>query len=302
MRVVSKVQAHEDSFPAMGTTAHVVVRGGDDGIVGEAAAQLLAFEALWSRFIPTSDVSRLNQAMGEPVKVSEPTVRLVAAAIEAWKHTGGAFDPTVYDSLVGLGYNRTFSQIRPPTDSRPQHASPGCNGIEIDSRRSRVRLPRGVRFDPGGIGKGLAADLVAGHVMASGASGVVVNVGGDLCTRGSGIHDGWWLVEIDEPATGARSVRVLMDNAALASSTPSKRRWPVGPTEAHHLIDPATGNPAETQWALVTAIAGEAWWAEAATKALILNGPRALPAGVSACMVGRDGSSVYLGDFSRFVR
>ena len=292
----------EQRIDVMGTTAHIVVRGGSDGGMQEAANRLQELEGLWSRFEEDSEVSRLNRAMGRPVPVSQDTLRLFSVAVEAWRRTGGSFDPSIHDALVGLGYDRTFSEIRPSNPPRAPLASPGCEGIEIDAERSLVRLPLGVRFDAGGIGKGLAADIVAEEVMATGVDGVVVNVGGDLRIIGEGPHRGWWTVDIDEPASGVPAIRVAVGRAAIATSTKTRRRWAVGSKEAHHLIDPATGESMTSKWVMVTAVAGSAWWAEAATKALMLKGPGGLPSGISARLVGTDGSVSTLGEFDRFVK
>ncbi len=298
----SAARRAERRLNVMGTTAHIVVLGGGEGTIEWAAVRLQELELRWSRFLEHSEVSELNRAMGQPIPVSDETLRLISVAVEAWHRTSGAFDPSVYEALVGLGYDRTFSKILPVALSPAQLPSPGCAGIEIDAERSLVRLPLGVRFDAGGIGKGLAADIVAGEVMAAGADGVLINVGGDLRTLGEGPHEGWWPVDIDEPASGVSAIRVLVHNAAMASSTTAKRRWAVGSKEVHHLIDPATGQSMSSKWSVVTALAGEAWWAEAATKALMLDGPDALPPGVSARLVGTDGSVLTLGEFERFVR
>lgn len=287
-------------FEVMGTTAHLVVCGADEGLLEGAANRLRSLEHRWSRFLENSEVSQLNRAMGKAIAVSKETLRLFSVAVEAWYRTGGSFDPSVHDALVGLGYDRTFSEIQPGSAARTPLASPGCDGIEIDTRRSLVRVPVGVRFDPGGIGKGLAADIVAEEVFELGVDGVLVNVGGDLRTIGQGPDDGWWTVEINDP--GVATTRLVLGDAAVASSTTSKRRWIVGSEETHHLIDPATGGSMRSRWALVTAIAGEAWWAEAATKALMLNGPAALLPEIAARLVDRNGLVLKSGEFERFER
>lgn len=294
-------QQPELLLEVMGTSAHIAVRGGPQRVAQVTADRLRELEGRWSRFLPDSEVSQLNQAMGKPVRVTPETLRLLSVAVEAWHRTGGAFDPTIYEALVALGYDRTFDDIRPIPEAASQFPAPGCGGIEIDFANSAVRLPLGVHFDPGGIGKGLAADIAVAEAMALGADGALVDIGGDVRTAGVGPNRGYWSVSIDEPG-GIEGTTVVVGQGAVASSTTKRRCWSVGGSQAHHLLDPATGSSMQTPWGFVTTIAGEAWWADAATKALMLNGPEAPLPGVAARLVAHDGSQVLLGDFAGFIR
>jgi len=157
----------------MGTRAHVIVHAREldlaDVLARAAVARLHALEARWSRFRPDSEVSALNDADGARTTVSSETALLVERSIEAWHRTDVAFDPTVLPALVAAGYDRDFSAVREqPSAQAPPVAAPGCEGIVVDA--ASVTLPPGVRIDPGGIGKGLAADLTVDLVMHAGAT------------------------------------------------------------------------------------------------------------------------------------
>jgi thiamine biosynthesis lipoprotein len=264
----------------MGTTAHVIVeaRGSDAARAGVeyARARLQELESRWSRFVPASDVSVLNGAGGSPVIVSADTRLLVERAVEGWQRTGGWFDPTVLDAMVRLGYDRDFDSINRdsplPVTTIP---APGCAGIVVDHVVGAVRLPRGVHFDPGGIGKGLAADLVVEELLRAGAHGALVNVGGDLRAEGTAPGGGGWVVDVEHPITGASAVHVRIGSGAVASTWRTKRAWgPVG-AERHHLVDPATGTSARSGLAGTAVIARRAWWAEVVAKAAFVAGPEA---------------------------
>lgn len=251
----------------MGSDAHVVVEGGCEQLADEARRRLFDLEQRWSRFLPDSEVNRLNDRAGDAVTVSDATVLLVQRAIEAWRITGGAFDPTVLGDLIRAGYDRTFAGLTATPD--PSTLFVGCTDIEISG--NDVRLPNGTGFDSGGIGKGLAADIVAVEVMAAGADGVCVNLGGDLRVLGSS-PDGSWTVAVEHPSFDAPIAHVGLEHGAVATSTTLKRRWVVDGTERHHLIDPQTGLPSTTDLTLATVIAGEAWIAEVLAKAVLLRG------------------------------
>src|SRR5690349_20426127 len=126
----------ERRAPVMGTTAHVVVVG-DARLVETAFARLSDLERRWSRFLPTSELSRLNTHPGLHVVVSPETLLLVQRSIAGWQRTGGLFDPTVLPALRAAGYDRDFAAV--PSHARAMEvvdgaAAPGCAGIQCDER------------------------------------------------------------------------------------------------------------------------------------------------------------------------
>lgn len=263
----------------MGTGAHVLVEAASAPAarvaVERAACRLHELERRWSRFLPDSDVSILNAAGGAPVVVHPDTRLLIERAVDGWRRTRGRFDPTVLDALVALGYDRDLDAIdRGSPDPVPTAVpAPGCEGIAVDRVVGTVRLPRGVHFDPGGIGKGLAADLVAEAAMRDGADGVLVNVGGDLRVEGCAPGGAGWVVDLEHPTSGGEAARVRLASGGVASTWRTRRTW--GPPDAprHHLVDPATGASAFTGLAGTAVLGARAWWAEVVAKAAFVAGP-----------------------------
>jgi FAD:protein FMN transferase len=259
----------------MGGTGHVLVLGRDAvRLLAYARGRLDALERAWSRFLPGSDVSRLNAAGGRAVGVGPDTVALLRTARRYWQLTDGQFDPTVHAAMLAHGYDRDLAAVRAagapaPAAARP---APGCAGLEVDAA-GRARLPAGVGFDPGGIGKGLAADLVAAELLARGAAGALVNVGGDLRAAGRAPGPYGWVVTVPDPYDAGRErARLALDDAGVATSSTLRRRWTAGGREVHHVLDPATGRPTGEELVAVTVVAGSAAWAEAVTKAVLVSG------------------------------
>jgi thiamine biosynthesis lipoprotein len=264
--------AAEATFRAMGSGAHVVVVGGRTGLVEQARARIDQLEQRWSRFLPASEVSRLNDRAGEAVTVSTDTVLLVQRAATAWRISGGAFDPTVLGSVVRAGYDRSFDELRDRDEVVPdRRARLGLGAADIVVDRNTVCLPLGTGFDPGGIGKGLAADLVVAELLVSGAAGACVNLGGDVRVAGEGPEGEAWTVDVSHPRSDRPLVHLGLRDGAVATSTTLRRRWTVGGVERHHLIDPRSGEPAETDVELATVVAGQGWLAEALTKSVLLR-------------------------------
>ena len=154
-------------FPAMGSDAHIIVIDGPPELAERGRERIDQLERRWSRFVPGSEISRLNIHAGRRLVVSDDTVLLVRRAIEAWRLTGGTFDPTVLGDVVRAGYDRPLDELPDDAPARWSPFLPGCTDIRIDG--NEVTFPAGIGFDPGGIGKGLAADLVAAELRAAGA-------------------------------------------------------------------------------------------------------------------------------------
>lgn len=262
--------AADVTFPAMGSEARVVVTG-DAALADFARRRVADLEQRWSRFLPASEVSRLNRGRGTAVRVSPDTFDLVRRAVAGWRATGGRFDPTVLGDVVRAGYDRPFAAVvvRPGAGVSLLHRD--CGGIVLDASTSSVTLPAGVGFDPGGLGKGLAADIVVAELLAAGAEGASVSLGGDLRAEGTGPNDGCWLVAVEHPGSG-RVATLALAAGAVATSTIRLRAWTVAGERRHHLIDTATGGPSTGDVVAVSAIARQGVDAEVAAKAALLAG------------------------------
>ena len=283
-------------FRAMGTDVHLAIVGGDPGLLHRGEARVRELEQRWSRFVRSSELNELNGSAGHLVPVSPDTFELVQRAVQAWRCTGGRFDPTVGATLAAHGYDRTFSEVLAagPTAIRADVApSPGLAGVVLVPELHAVALPAGTALDAGGIGKGLAADLTAALLVADGADGALVNLGGDLRAVGRPPAPEGWSISVPDPLEPGRELlRLALPDGAVATSSRLQRAWATTSGPAHHLIDPATGRPAITDVVAVTVVAAEAWWAEAVTKALFLTGAPGLDEleDVHAVVVTEDGT------------
>ena len=276
---------------AMGTDCEVHVTAAGDvahDLGALAVERIELLEQSWSRFRPTSELSRLNARAGTgPVPVSDDLLHLVRRMHEAWHDTDGLFDPTVLASMTALGYDTDFAavQSRPAThwEDVVTTPAPGMSAVIVDRADSTVALPAGIGLDPGAIGKGLAADIVAAELMSAGAHRVLVNLGGDIAIAGQADDDTPWCIGVEDERRGTgsedRVERVLEVNgprAGVATSTTMKRRWAQG--RRHHVIDPRTGQVSNGEIAQVTVVADSASNAEVlATAALLLPSTLAAP-------------------------
>ncbi len=283
----------------MNGPAEIVVLGGDANMLDWAETELARLESLWSRFRPDTDVSAMNARAGTgPVDVAPETIAAVAKAVELYWCTDHLFDPTTLDSLEAHGYDRTFEDIKgrdlPEAERDRVRPAPGCSGIVLDRDAGTIELPRGVHIDLGGVGKGLAADHVAAELVRAGAAGACVSMNGDVRAAGLGPVDDRWPVPIVDPFDFESVMATCpLHDGAVVTSTRLYRCWTAGGREAHHLIDPRTGEPADPTIAAVVVAASEAWWAEGLAKAALIAGVDAGRAllerhGVTAWIVAAD--------------
>jgi FAD:protein FMN transferase len=254
----------------MGSDAHVVALDAPDGLLEWAVTEAARLEGLWSRFLPDSDLSRCNRSAGSgPVRVHPLTWHAIRRAVHLAELTGGLFDPTILNTLEALGYDRPYREFGSGDrgDVAAVGPTPTVAGIDLDADAMTVDLPLGVRLDLGGVGKGLAADLIAEGMVDRGAQGVAVGMGGDVRVAGVGPDRGGWDIDVEDPRhagslftvwslrhaqydgpaatpAGPTALSLPCVHSAIVTSTCALRTWTHAGQSVHHLIDPANGRSA----------------------------------------------------------
>ncbi len=263
-------------FRAMGSPCRIVVDGGPADLADSGEATVHALERSWSRFQGSSEVSQLNRNAGNISIVSDETFTLIERACEARFLTAGRFNPLMLDQLEYLGYDAPWDA--PPSSGETREV-PG-SGMQIKTLPdvNGVILPAGTKFDPGGIGKGLAADLVTEMLINRGATTTSVELGGDLRVSGSAWLEDGWHIDVADPFGRAESLGIFRpESGAVTTSSRLRRRWVCHGVDVHHLLDPETGLPAQTDLVSVTTCSPTAWWAEVSAKTVLMAGSMAGP-------------------------
>jgi FAD:protein FMN transferase len=301
---VTTPAAATDSFSVFGTTATLLV--GEPGRVADARAiadaELAAVDRACSRFRPDSELSGLNAAGGTDTEVSELFADLIEAALRAAGLTDGDVDPTCGQALEDIGYDRDFTLVRAGqarAGPRGPHAGrvPGWRSVRLDRARRRVRLENGARLDLGATAKAWAADRCARVIAKRTGTGVLVSLGGDIAVAGPAPGDGWRVRVTDDHAAGpeAPGQTVSIRSGGLATSSTTVRTWDTGGQRLHHIIDPATGEPARSCWRTVSVAAGNCVDANTASTAAIIRSEAAAcwldDAGLPARLVREDGTA-----------
>lgn len=273
-----------ERFECFGATCSVLVEG--EGLAWTAAraaaharTRLERWHHQFSRFNRRSELSALNSDLRETVPVTPLMARFVEAAVTVAAMTGGLVDPTLVSELERAGYDESleFERVAPelfvgpgPARSagRP-HPRGRWREVRVDRRAGTVTRPPGLRLDSGGIVKGLFGDVLA--VSLGTHESFAVAAAGDVRFGGTAMR--LRPVQVASPFDESILHTFELLNGAAATSGISKRSWIDGDGRlAHHLLNPATGEPAFTGVVQATALAPTGVEAEALSKAALLSG------------------------------
>ncbi len=248
-------------FDALGATCHLLGIGLHRGALASGAAWVSEMHERLSRFIPESELSRLNASRGAWFEVSPELAELLGEALRAHDASCGLVHAGVLSSMLTIGYTRPLKQGA--TAPAPAEAAPPPPLPEmLHVASGRARLMPGTGIDLGGIAKGWMADRLARELGAN----CTVNLGGDLYARGGGPEGEGWPV-------GLGGVTVMLRDQGAATSGTSRRSWEHGGERLHHLIDPRTGRPARSDLEEVSVVAATGCDAEVVAKTALLLGP-----------------------------
>ena len=276
---------HELSGPTMGTTwtAKVVAPSGATALVEAARDSIVArldrVNHAMSTWDPGSEISRFNRTRSvEPFPVSPEFVDVVRRGEVVSKATGGAFDVTV-DPLVtlwGFGADGTPGHPADPTTLPSVLEHVGYTKIQItdDGRALRKADPE-VSIDLSAIAKGYGVDRAADALASMGLAAVAVEVGGEVRVRGRKPDDSPWLVGIEAPDPGVRTIlrSIPLEDASIATSGDYRNFYQSDGRRYAHIVDPRTGSPVPWQGFSVTVIHASATMADAWATGLSVLGP-----------------------------
>ena len=301
-----------ETFPALGTTATLVVTEPaalprSRTILDEVLADI---DRSCSRFRADSDLSRVNDAGGQPVTVGPTLIDAIDVALRAARLTDGDVDPTIGKALRLLGYDRDFATVAATGGPLSYVAErvPGWWTVDVDHAAGTVRVPDGVQLDLGATAKALAADRAAAAIARDPGGGVLVSLGGDVAVAGPAPDVGWAVLVTDDHAAGpdAPGETVAIRSGGMATSSTAVRRWRRGDDAVHHIVDPATSHAADAVWRTVTVVAASCVDANIATTSAMVRGEAALDwlsgLTLAARLVRPDGTVVRIGDWPEPIR
>ncbi len=232
-----------------------------------------------STYLPDSELSQFNRWEGTDwFPVSSATARVVAAAQAISRQTEGAFDVTV-GPLVNLwSFGPEARPDSPPSPQEIEQARARVDYRQLEVRQDPPALKKqdpALYVDLAAIAKGYAVDVLVDLLGNLGISGVLVEIGGDLATRGTRADGTPWRIGIERPLTWGHAIQrvIVLSDQALATSGDYRNFFEWEGRRYSHQIDPRSGRPVEHDLASVSVLAANCMLADAWATALMVVGP-----------------------------
>lgn len=212
-----------------------------------AIAEVKRIENLISDWIPTTQISKVNQNAGiQPVKVDQEVYDLVERAIKISKLTSGAFDIS-YASMDKIWkFDGSMKEMPTPEEIRKSVEKVGYQNIILNSKDTTIFLKnKGMKLGLGGIGQGYIADKIKVLLQEKGCVSGLVNVSGDINTWGKQPNGNTWTVGIVNPMNKNKVFATFpLDDSAVETSGSYEKYVTFNGKRYSHIIDPRTGYPA----------------------------------------------------------
>lgn len=259
-----------------------------------ARAKCRIYERRLSRTLPHSDIARLNAAAGRRVRIDPETAELLQAARSYCADSEGRFDITMGSVVALWDFRHGVMPARDAVRRALSHVDWRMLHVEEDGGRAHAWLDDpGASVDAGGIAKGWIADRLAALLAGCGIESFVVNLGGNVVTRGRKPGGAPWRIGLQDPRSRSAVVStVLLDDASAVTSGVYERCFRRGEALYHHILDPQTGFPVRTDALGATVVARSSLVAEGYSTTILSLGiergiafARSHPAIVAAYLV-----------------
>jgi thiamine biosynthesis lipoprotein len=271
---------------ALGGDVTMVLVAEDDAPVAIWLAQLwrqvYTFERQFSRFLPSSELSELNRQAGVRVSVSPEFRELLIASKQLSEQTRGLYNPFILPALQRAGYTHSAlpGYEQDSFEDHRRRSVVTADRLEITTKT--VSIPYGTALDMGGCGKGYLADQLAATLAKLPLTGFWVSLSGDLVTSGTDAAGEPWRTTVQSfgaQDTADYEVRGNGQTLGIATSGTFQRANQTLPGKtAHHIIDPRTQQPAETDVCLATIVARSGVQADVLASCAVILGSKQAPA------------------------
>lgn len=246
----------------------------DPSALDAAEAEIQRLDRLLSISEESSDIFRLNQEGS--LHLSEETAALLQRALDAAELTGGDYDPTVGPLMELWGFRS--EEYRVPSPAELDQALEKVDYTRVRMEGNAVTLGPGCGVDLGGIAKGYTSQRVLEVLAEAGVESAIVSLGGNVGTLGRKPDGGPWIVAVRDPAGGEDSYIATLELGQAEGCTYAitsggyERYFQQDGRTYHHILDPKTGYPAETDLLSVTIVSQDGTLADAMSTALFVKG------------------------------
>ncbi len=227
-------------------------------ILDSAFDEIDRYENLMSKTIEGSDIYKINHAQGQPVEVSEDTLNVIELGLEMSELSGGMFDITIGKVSSLWNFNGDDPEVPAQADLDEALATVGYKNIVIDGSSVSLKNPQ-TELDLGGVAKGYIADRICDYLEQQGVKKAVVNLGGNVSVLGEKAEDAPWNIAIERPYSDRTEMMgyVSVTDATVVTSGIYERKFEQDGVIYHHVLDPHTGYPVNSDLEAATIRAAE---------------------------------------------
>ncbi len=268
----AKAPLIEEELYALDTIITMSVYSADEEAVNAAKAEIKRLESLLSVTNPESDISRINTSPDTFVKVSEDTFNLVKSAIAVSESTKGTFDITIYPAVKLWGFTTSDYKVPDNNELLEVKSKIDYNKIELDESTKSVKVPKGTSLDLGGIAKGYIADKAAEVLINKGLTSALLNFGGNIRLIGSKPDNSSFKLGIKAPFTEGYFAVLKAQDVTASTAGGYERYFEENGKRYHHILNPETASPAETDVISATVVGKNGEVCDALSTVTFING------------------------------
>ncbi len=250
----------------------------EETVKKEIDNRLALINSQMSGWQPHSELSRFNQSreINSSFPVSVATTQVVQEALRIHQLTGGALDITLGPVINLWGFGPQGRAKVPEHDILAMHlAWTGMDNLQVSGHALSKRIPE-LYLDLSAIAKGYAVDVIAEYLQSQNVHDFIINIGGEVRTRGHNARHQPWRVAIEMPNSGItqKAQRIIMPgNMSLATSGDYRNYFEENGVRYSHTLDPKTGRPVSHQLVSITVLHPSCMTADGFATALNVLGP-----------------------------
>ena len=260
-----------DEFFALDTVINLTAYADNPEACIEAGkAEIKRLESLLSVTKKDSDIFKINNSEGEEIKVSAETYQLLEKALEISSLTSGKFDPTLRNLSSLWGFGTENAHV--PTQSEIDNSIKTVGIENIVLSKNKVKLLNNTKIDLGGIAKGYIADIAAEAMINAGMSYGIINLGGNVRTVDAKQDKAPWKIGVKYPDANSHFLIIECEDISIVTSGGYQRKFNQNSKTYHHILNPETGYPADSDIKSVTVIGKDGTLCDGLSTALFVGG------------------------------
>ena len=260
-----------DEFFALDTVINLTAYAENPEACIEAGkAEIRRLESLLSVTKKGSDIFKINNSEGEEIKVSAEPYQLLEKALEISSLTSGKFDPTLRNLSSLWGFGTENAHV--PTQSEIDNSIKTVGIENIVLSKNKVKLLNNTKIDLGGIAKGYIADKAAEAMINAGMSYGIINLGGNVRTVGAKQDKAPWKIGVKYPDANSHFLIIECEDISIVTSGGYQRKFNQNSKTYHHILNPETGYPADSDIKSVTVIGKDGTLCDGLSTALFVGG------------------------------